>query len=506
MLGLTDTIKIKPLMKRWLFLLLFPSITLVAQSAEGNESASSLYEEGIFLIEQETVSPFNKIQALEKFIQCQKTLTAGSTSPTDLQTKNKEQILQLFDFFTNHQNADSVLQSTRFFPDSIFQANVTFDSTFKILIREYLELKRSVFRTAFFKIKDLNFPKEFKKNEKRVVRITFENYWPLEVVELDKWVTKETKALAKTPKKAKAEILYYRLKNELDILKKQENTKYYERNRKRLLEKIETEKQQTAAAKKDYTQLKYFGLGLVGLLSLIGYFFWKKNDKLLKNNNQSLLEEKKRSEDLLTNMLPAEVVRELKRKGTVKAHKYDGASVLFTDFKNFSKIAENLSPEELVQELGYCFTVFDRIVDKYRLQKIKTIGDAYMCVGGLYTRGGNHVQRMVFAALEIQQFLADRKNKRKVVGKYFFEARLGIHTGPIVAGVIGSKKIAFDVWGNTVNVAQQMEHHSEVGKVNISGETYALVKDRVDCLSRGKVAVKNQQEYEMYYVEKVIKK
>ena len=244
----------------------------------------------------------------------------------------------------------------------------------------------------------------------------------------------------------------------------------------------------------------------MGLVLLLGYYFRKKNDQLLISKNQSLLEEKKRSEDLLTNMLPAEVVRQLKTKGAAKARKYDSVSVLFTDFKGFSKIAETLSPEELVSELNHCFTVFDRITEKYRLQKIKTIGDAYMCVGGLYTRGGNHVQRMVFAALEVQQFLADRKAQRLAKDLYFFEARIGIHTGPIVAGVIGRKKIAFDVWGNTVNVAQQMEHHSEVGKVNISGETYELVKERFTCLSRGRVTTKNKQDYEMYYVEEIRKK
>ncbi len=478
--------------------------TLMAQAEQ--LPAKALFDEGITILSQTpTPSSFTKIQALEKFIQCQKILTTSSNAPTDLQLKNKEKIIQLFDFFSKYQNTDSILQSTRFFPDSIFQEHVIFDSSFKVLVREYLAFKRGVTRTAFFKIKDLTFPKILGGNKLGISRITFEHYWPLEVVDLDKWVTKELKTLATTSKKAKAEILYYRLKNELDGLKKQESTKYYERNKKRLLEKIETQKTQSEVAKQEYSKLKYLGLGTIGLLFLLGYFFWKKNDKLLKNNNQSLLEEKKRSEDLLTNMLPAEVVRELKSKGTVKAHKYDGASVLFTDFKNFSQIAENLSPEELVQELGHCFTVFDRIIDKYRLQKIKTIGDAYMCVGGLYTRGGNHVQRMIFAALEIQQFLADRKTKRKAAGQYFFEARLGIHTGPIVAGVIGSKKIAFDVWGNTVNVAQQMETHSEVGEINISGETYALVKDIFECRPRGKVTAKNKQEYEMYYVNKVIK-
>ena len=243
----------------------------------------------------------------------------------------------------------------------------------------------------------------------------------------------------------------------------------------------------------------------MGLLLLIGYWIRKKSVQFVNSKNQLLWEEKKRAEDLLTNILPAEVVRELKTKGAAKAKKKDSVSVLFSDFKNFSQIAENLSPEELVKELDHCFTVFDRIIEKHRLQKIKTIGDAYMCVGGLYTRGGNHLHRMVYAALEIQQFLADRKAKQSKIGAQFFEARIGIHTGPVVAGVIGRKKIAFDVWGNTVNVAQQMEHHSEVGKVNISGEIFELVKNRFNCTPRGKVTAKNKQAYDMYFVDGFIK-
>jgi len=294
-------------------------------------------------------------------------------------------------------------------------------------------------------------------------------YWPFEVLALETWVKNQENKARSFPTKASNALLELALQNKLVVLRNAENTKYVARNKKSLLSKLD-----------------------------------KKNDQLLKNKNQSLLEEKKRSEDLLTNMLPAEIVRQLKTKGAAKARKYDAVSVLFSDFKGFSTIAETLSPEELVNELNHCFTVFDRITEKYRLQKIKTIGDAYMCVGGLYTRGGNHVQRMVFAALEIQQFLVDRKKKRTAKKLFAFEARIGIHTGPIVAGVIGRKKIAFDVWGNTVNVAQQMEHHGEAGKINISGETFELVKERFSCLNSRKITAKNQQEYEMYFVEKII--
>ena len=180
--------------------------------------------------------------------------------------------------------------------------------------------------------------------------------------------------------------------------------------------------------------------------------------------------------------------------------------MLFSDFQNFSKIAKKLTPQELIRELDYCFTAFDQIIDKYRLQKIKTIGDAYMCVGGLYTQGSSHVKRVAFAALEMQQFLQNLKAKRQAEGTHFFEARIGVHTGPVVAGVVGTKKFAFDIWGDTVNVAQQMETHCEVGRVNVSGETYELIKDQFVCSHRGKAVVKNMMEFEMYYVDEVIKK
>ena len=487
------------------FLLLFSTLALTAQGEEG-KTASQLHNSGLALLQKDAITTaFDNLQALGKFQESQQLLAANSTTNQELYNKNKVKIDSLRSYFLAIANRDSVLAMSRFFPDSIFQANTNHSPPFKALIADYLTLKQSSSRSAFFKIKALNYvpPSEVKTNE---TLINFDHYWPLEVLALEAWVQAQEKKARLFSKKAKTALLELALENKLNTLRNAENTKYAERNKNSLLNKLEKATKGVETAEANYTQLKYIGFGVLGLVLLLGYYFRKKNDQLLISKNQSLLEEKKRSEDLLTNMLPAEVVRQLKTKGAAKARKYDSVSVLFTDFKGFSKIAETLSPEELVSELNHCFTVFDRITEKYRLQKIKTIGDAYMCVGGLYTRGGNHVQRMVFAALEIQQFLVDRQKKRNEKDLYSFEARIGIHTGPIVAGVIGRKKIAFDVWGNTVNVAQQMEHHSEVGKVNISGETYELVKERFTCLPRGKVVAKNKQDYEMYYVEKVLKK
>jgi adenylate cyclase len=174
---------------------------------------------------------------------------------------------------------------------------------------------------------------------------------------------------------------------------------------------------------------------------------------------------------------------------------------LFADFKNFTLISETLTPEELVSELDYCFKGFDKIVGKYNLEKIKTIGDAYMCAGGLPDPFQAPPINVIKAAMEMQSFLQEHKKQRQSEGRLFFEARIGIHTGPIIAGVVGEKKFAYDIWGDTVNVAARMESSSDAGKVNISSSTYHLIKDQFKCEYRGKISVKNKGEVDMYWVE-----
>ena len=222
---------------------------LIAQ--EQAPTAKALFDEGTTILNQTPTSTFDKIKALDKLLQSQKILDSKNNSAADFSAANKEQIIQLFDFFATHRNADSVLQLTRFFPDSIFQSNVIYDAPFKTLTQEYIDFKRNTVRTAFFKIKDLTFPSSFTSTDKQIERVTFENYWPLEVVELDQWVDKEEKELQGYSKKAKAELLFFRLKNELDSLKNQENTKANEHNKKRLLEKI---KREIRKKRKDRTQ------------------------------------------------------------------------------------------------------------------------------------------------------------------------------------------------------------------------------------------------------------
>jgi class 3 adenylate cyclase len=227
----------------------------------------------------------------------------------------------------------------------------------------------------------------------------------------------------------------------------------------------------------------------------------KRNNVILEEKNRIILEERQRSENLLLNILPSSIAEELKTLGHANTRRYDSVSVLFADFKNFTTIAEKLTPEELVSELDLCFRGFDKIIGKYGLEKIKTIGDAYMCAGGLPDPYQSNPSKVIQAAFEMQNFLEVLKEQRMREGRLYFEARIGIHTGPIIAGVVGETKFAYDIWGDTVNVAARMESSSDAGRVNISSSTYQLVKDQFKCEYRGKISVKNKGEVEMYWVE-----
>lgn len=214
--------------------------------------------------------------------------------------------------------------------------------------------------------------------------------------------------------------------------------------------------------------------------------------------------EKQISEALLLNILPSEVAEELKQKGSADARFFDEVTVLFTDIKNFTQVTEKLSPSELVDMLHTCFKAFDEIITKHRVEKIKTIGDSYMCAGGLPVPNKSNASDVVRAGLEIQEYLKNLKAQRIAEGKEPIEMRLGIHTGPVVAGIVGVKKFAYDIWGDTVNLASRMEYSGEVGKVNISEYTYHQVKDSFICTPRGKVEAKHKGLIEMYFVERSI--
>jgi class 3 adenylate cyclase len=213
---------------------------------------------------------------------------------------------------------------------------------------------------------------------------------------------------------------------------------------------------------------------------------------------------RERSDELLLNILPHEVANELKEKGRAEAKHYDEVSVLFTDFVHFTQTAEKLTPQQLVQELHECFTAFDEITERHGLEKIKTIGDAYLAVCGLPNPSAHHAQQAVLAALEIRDFIAKR-NATHLAHEFGpkakpFEIRIGVNSGSVVAGIVGVKKFAYDIWGDTVNIAARMESSGEPGKVNISQSAYNLVKDHFTCEHRGKIKAKGKGEMDMYFV------
>lgn len=244
------------------------------------------------------------------------------------------------------------------------------------------------------------------------------------------------------------------------------------------------------------------GVFLLALLFYSRYRAKRRANVSLEEKNKIIEEERQRSDELLLNILPQPIAEELKESGKARARRFDEATVLFTDFKNFTRISELLSPEELVEELDKCFKAFDFIIGQYDdIEKIKTIGDAYMCASGLTDRRVMP-NSIVKAALEMQLFLDEQRQERMRIGKPYFEARIGIHTGPVVAGVVGVKKFAYDIWGDTVNTASRVESNSDPGRVNISETTYNLVRYKFECEYRGKVEAKNKGQIDMYYVNR----
>jgi adenylate cyclase len=237
---------------------------------------------------------------------------------------------------------------------------------------------------------------------------------------------------------------------------------------------------------------------LVIVIILRNYYTQAKTNELLSKANYLLSNEKKRSDDLLRNILPLEVADELKATGSAVAKHFDHVTVMFTDFVNFTKAGERMNPQQLIEELHTCFKAFDEIIGKYNIEKIKTIGDAYLAVSGLPVIDTQHGEHIVRAAIDINTYMTKRKEQ---MGDKTFEVRIGIHSGSVVAGIVGVKKFAYDIWGDTVNTASRMEENSEAGKVNISQTTYELVKDKFVCIYRGEIEAKNKGELKMYFVE-----
>ncbi len=210
--------------------------------------------------------------------------------------------------------------------------------------------------------------------------------------------------------------------------------------------------------------------------------------------------EKLISETLLLNILPNDVAVELKKFGKVEPVSHEHATVLFTDFKGFTEISESITAKELVAEINHCFGAFDEITTRYKIEKIKTIGDSYMAVGGQFSGVECTPWHVVSAGVEMQDYIKKRKKECESEGKFSFDMRVGVHSGPVVSGVVGVKKFQFDIWGDTVNIASRMQSNGEVGEVNISGRTYDLIKDRFDFEFRGLLPVKGKGDMPMYFV------
>jgi adenylate cyclase len=227
-------------------------------------------------------------------------------------------------------------------------------------------------------------------------------------------------------------------------------------------------------------------------------------EQIINKKNEDLVKVNEKTEALLANVLPKNTADEIMANGKAARAKYNFVTVLFSDIQGFTQIAEEMNPEVLIDELDKFFFHFDSVVEKHRIEKIKTIGDAYMCAGGIPEKNRTNPVEVILAALEMQEYMKKLKEASLIQGMKYWDIRIGIHTGTVIAGVVGHKKLSYDIWGDTVNIASRMESSGEAGKINISGATYEFVKDFFVCEHRGKMPVKYKGELDMYFVKEII--
>jgi class 3 adenylate cyclase len=300
----------------------------------------------------------------------------------------------------------------------------------------------------------------------------------------------------------------YQLKDEATAMKDSvfnaENSKILA-NAQANAEKERAEKEKERRAKeqeiKDARQrlFNYLGIGVTIFIAGVAFLLYRGQQRE-KKHSQEIALEKDKSDKLLLNILPEEVAEELKTEGKAKARHYELASVLFTDFQGFTARTATMTPEQVIEELNGCFSAFDAIVEKYNLEKIKTIGDAYMCAGGLPVPNTTNPVDIIRAGLAIQAYMQKYKEECIARGEAYFQCRLGINTGEVVAGVVGTSKFAYDIWGDTVNTASRAESTGVVNMVNITESTYQYVKDIFECQYRGEIEAKGKGRIKMYLV------
>lgn len=273
------------------------------------------------------------------------------------------------------------------------------------------------------------------------------------------------------------------------------------------IQDLELDKKQSQLELQESENRRNILVLVIGMACLILVFFGlgyarkRKTNQTLRNKNYQIAKEKEKSEELLLNILPKRVAEELKEFGKTSSRSFESATIMFTDFKGFTRFSEELSPEEIVQIIDGYFRAFDEVIEKHDIEKIKTIGDAYMCVSGIPEEREDHAHIMIQAAQEMKEIVDSQMKELKESGKPYLEMRIGIHSGPLVAGVVGSSKFAYDVWGDSVNIAARMEQSGTPGMINVSETVYQITNSSFDFEFRGEVEAKNKGKMKMYFVK-----